>query len=232
MLLQTIDLRKTYATDSVKTEVLKGVNISIEEGEFVAIMGHSGSGKSTLMHILGFLDTPTAGRYIFEGEDSKQFDQEQLAKIRNEKIGFVFQAFNLLPRTTVMENVRLPMMYADIQEDQQIKIASDLLSKVGLEHRLNNLSNELSGGEQQRVAVARSLVNRPKLILADEPTGNLDSQSTKEIMALFDQLHREKHTIVVVTHENDVAKHAERIIGIKDGICMEDGKSRIEFSTK
>lgn len=219
-ILTVRDLTKTYVTGSVETEVLKGVNAEIYEGEFVAIMGHSGSGKSTLMHILGFLDKPTSGTYIFEGKDTKNFDEDHLAEIRNKKIGFVFQAFNLLPRTSVMENVRLPMIYAGISEKEQIQKATELIKDVGLGHRINNLSNELSGGEQQRVAVARSLANNPLLILADEPTGNLDSKSTHEIMILFDELHKKGHTIVVVTHEDNVADHAGRIIHVKDGVCV------------
>lgn len=219
-ILSVRNLKKTYVTGSVETEVLKGVNADIYEGEFVAIMGHSGSGKSTLMHILGFLDTPTSGTYIFEGKDTKNFNEDHLAEIRNKKIGFVFQSFNLLPRTSVLENVRLPMIYAGVKEDEQIKIATRLIKEVGLEHRINNLSNELSGGEQQRVAVARSLSNNPLLILADEPTGNLDSKSTHEMMVLFDELHKKGHTLVVVTHEDNVADHAQRIIRVKDGVCV------------
>lgn len=220
MLLFTKDLKKTYVSGPVRTDVLKGVDVEIKEGEFVCIRGNSGSGKSTLMHILGFLDKPTSGEYIFEGINTRELDEDQLSEIRNKKIGFVFQAFNLLPRTTALENVRLPMIYAGVSESEQIKRAKELLVRVGLEHRMNNLSNELSGGEQQRVAVARSLVNNPLLILADEPTGNLDSKSSNEIMKLFDELHAEKRTMIIVTHEDDVAEHAERIITVKDGLCI------------
>lgn len=222
MLLQTKDIRKTYITGKVKTEVLKGVDIQIKKGEFVVLMGHSGSGKSTLMHILGMLDKQTAGTYLFEGKDTSQYDEDELAEIRNKKIGFVFQSFNLLPRTSAIENVRLPMMYAGESEKEQTKRAKELLDKVGLSHRENNLSNELSGGEKQRVAVARALVNSPSLILADEPTGNLDSKSTADLMKLFDQLHKEKHTLLIVTHEDDVAAHASRIIRMKDGVVHRD----------
>lgn len=218
-LLYAQGLKKTYTTGTVKTEVLKGADVEIHAGEFVTIMGHSGSGKSTLMHILGFLDAPDEGEYVFEGKDTSKFDDDQLAEIRNKKIGFVFQSFNLLPRTSALDNVRLPMIYAGVPEKEQIIKATKALESVGLSHRLNNLSNELSGGEQQRVAVARALVNEPSLILADEPTGNLDSASTKEMMRVFDELHKKGHTLVIVTHEDNVAKHAERTINIHDGVC-------------
>lgn len=218
-LLYAKDLKKTYTTGTVKTEVLKGANVEIHKGEFVTIMGHSGSGKSTLMHILGFLDTPDEGKYVFEGKDTSEFDDDQLADIRNKKIGFVFQSFNLLPRTSALDNVRLPMIYAGIPENEQMTSAKKALEMVGLGHRLNNLSNELSGGEQQRVAVARALINKPSLILADEPTGNLDSASTHEMMKVFDELNKKGHTLVIVTHEDNVASHAHRSIRIHDGIC-------------
>ncbi|MFC1599683.1 ABC transporter ATP-binding protein [Patescibacteria group bacterium] len=218
-LLYAKGLRKTYVTGSVKTEVLKGVDVEIHEGEFVTIMGHSGSGKSTLMHILGFLDTPDEGKYIFEGKDTSKFNDDELADIRNKKVGFVFQAFNLLPRTSALDNVRLPMIYAGFPEKEQITRAKKALESVGLGHRINNLSNELSGGEQQRVAVARALINEPLLILADEPTGNLDENSTNEMMKVFDELNKKGHTLVIVTHEDNVASHARRTIKIRDGVC-------------
>ena len=224
MLLQTKGITKTYGTGDIETKVLKGVDLEVKKGEFVTLMGNSGSGKSTLMHILGMLDKQNEGTYIFDGKDTSKFDEDQLAEIRNKEIGFVFQAFNLLPRTSAIENVRLPMMYAGENEEKQIKRAKDLLAKVGLSHREDNLSNELSGGEQERVSVSLALANKPALLLSDEPTGNLDSASTAEIMELFDKLHKEDHTILVVTHEDDVASHADRIIFMKDGVVSKRKK--------
>lgn len=222
ILLYTKNITKDYVTGTVVTKALKGVDIKIKKNEFVSIMGHSGSGKSTLMHILGFLDRPTSGEYMFEGANVEKLSEDELAEIRNKKVGFVFQTFNLLPRTSALDNVRLPMIYAGVKEKEQIKRATDALQSVGLGHRLNNLSNELSGGEQQRVAIARALINKPSLILADEPTGNLDTKSTHEIMGIFDKLNQAGNTIVVVTHEDDVAEHSERIIKMKDGTCIKN----------
>jgi putative ABC transport system ATP-binding protein len=215
------DLKKDYVTGNVVTHALRGVSFEVHEGEFIAIMGHSGSGKSTMLHIMGFLDTPTDGEYFFDGTDTTKLSEDDLAGIRNKKIGFVFQAFNLLPRTSAVDNVRMPMIYAGIDEKIQIEKATKALEAVGLSHRLNNHPNELSGGEQQRVAIARALINSPRLILADEPTGNLDSKSTEEIMSIIDELHRKKHTIIIVTHEDNVADHAEKIVRMKDGLVFE-----------
>lgn len=220
-LIITKEIKKDYVTGTVVTHALKSASLNINEGEFVAIMGASGSGKSTMMHILGFLDTPTSGTYVFDGVDTKKYSEDQLADIRNKKVGFVFQAFNLLPRTSVLDNVRLPMIYAGYDEKEQIKRSKEVIKSVGLGHRINNLSNELSGGEQQRVAIARALINKPKIILADEPTGNLDSVSTNEIMKVLNKLHDEGHTLIVVTHEKEVSKYAKRIVKMKDGIIYE-----------
>ncbi|MFC1655404.1 ABC transporter ATP-binding protein [Patescibacteria group bacterium] len=219
-LISTKNLSKDYITGTVVTQALKGVDFEVHEGEFIAIMGHSGSGKSTLMHILGFLDVPTAGDYIFDGKNTKKFDDDKLAEIRNKKVGFVFQAFNLLPRTTAIDNVRLPMIYAGVPEEEQIKRAKKALHDVGLSDRMNNKSNELSGGQQQRVAIARALINKPRIIFADEPTGNLDSTSSREIMEIVDNLHKEGHTIIIVTHEDNIAAHAQRITKMKDGLTF------------
>jgi len=216
-------LSKIYKTDSLETVALADVSFEIKKGEFVAIMGPSGSGKSTLMHILGALDLPTSGEYILDGENvSKLFDDE-LADIRNRKIGFVFQSYNLLPRTTAMKNVMLPMVYAGIPREERIERAKKYLEMVSLGDRLAHMSNQLSGGQQQRVAIARALVMNPSIILADEPTGNIASIQAEEIMAIFQKLNDEGHTIVMITHEHDVAKHARRIIHLRDGRIVEDG---------
>ncbi|MFH0857744.1 MAG: ABC transporter ATP-binding protein [Candidatus Magasanikbacteria bacterium] len=224
-LIQVKNITKDFVNDEVVTKVLNGVSFDIEQGEFVAIMGPSGSGKSTLMHILGFLDTPTSGEILFDGNDVSQLDEDQLAEMRSMKIGFVFQAFNLLPRTTVLDNVMLPLLYVKMKEEDRIKQAKSAIDAVGLSHRLSNLSNQLSGGEKQRVAIARALVNNPSIIFADEPTGNLDSKSGLQIMQLLQDLNiMEKHTIILVTHEKYTAEHAERIIQIRDGLIVSDKK--------
>lgn len=216
------NLYKDYVNEEVVTKILYDINLSIDKGEFVAIMGPSGSGKSTLMHILGFLDTLTTGQYIFQGKDVSQLDDETLAQYRNQKVGFVFQSFNLLPKTSVWENVRLPLLYSTKTDDTLVDQA---IKAVGLEHRRDFLSNQLSGGEKQRVAIARALINQPEIIFADEPTGNLDSKSGIQIMSILQKLNEEGKTIILVTHETLTAKHAKRIISIKDGRIIDDSRN-------
>jgi putative ABC transport system ATP-binding protein len=219
------DLRKVYKMGDIEVEALRGINVNIWRSEFVAVMGASGSGKSTFMNILGCLDRPTAGAYFLEGQDVSKLSPDDWARIRNLKIGFVFQGFNLLSRTSAVENVELPMMYNGMQSKERRQRAREVLALVGLEDRMHHLPNQLSGGQQQRVAVARALVNRPALILADEPTGNLDSKTSAEIMELFQNLNaKEGITIVLVTHEHDIAAYAERQIHFRDGLITSDEK--------
>lgn len=221
-LINISDLQKDYESEGVVTPVLHNLNFKIDQGEFVAIMGPSGSGKSTLMHILSFLDRPTGGLYEFDGQDTKDFDDNYLAQLRNERIGFVFQSFNLLPRTTVLDNVKLPLIYS--QKKNHDQLAKKALEAVGLSHRLAYYTNQISGGEKQRVAIARALVCDPAVIFADEPTGNLDSKSGNTVMYILQQLNAEGRTIILVTHETDTANHAKRIIRIKDGQLLSDEK--------
>jgi putative ABC transport system ATP-binding protein len=221
-LIETVDLWKTYLMGSEEIHALRGVSIQIERGEYVAIMGPSGSGKSTLMNLIGCLDTPTKGSYLLNGKQVSQMNDNELARIRNEEIGFVFQTFNLLPRATALHNVELPLVYAGIAAKDRQDRAKAALEKVELASRMTHRPNELSGGQRQRVAIARALVNNPSILLADEPTGNLDSKTGLEIMGLFERLHKAGNTIVLVTHESEVAAFAYRAIHIRDGMVEND----------
>ncbi len=216
------ELQKHYELGNQVVKALNGVSLTIKKGEYVAIMGPSGSGKSTLMNLIGALDTPTSGRYVLNGTDVSHLSDNQLAEIRNREIGFVFQTFNLLPRYTALDNVILPLIYGGVSKEERYKRGKEALDSVSLSNRMSHKPNELSGGQRQRVAVARALVNKPSLILADEPTGNLDSKTSVDIMRLMDDIHSKGNTIVLVTHEEDIAQHAERIIRLRDGVVESD----------
>lgn len=222
------DVRKNYYLGKVVIEVLKGISLSVNRAEFVALMGPSGSGKSTLMNILGCLDTPTSGEYFLANQSVGQMSEDSLADVRNKEIGFVFQQFNLLPRLTALENVALPLVYGGVAKKERTERAKEVLSMVGLSNRGHHRPNELSGGQAQRVALARALVNNPSIILADEPTGNLDSKTSEEIMNIFSQIHAAGNTLVLVTHEEDIAAHAKRIIRLKDGVVESDASAHIQ----
>jgi len=222
--IEVKNLEKIYRNDAVETPALRGVSFNIEPGEFVAITGPSGSGKSTLMHIMCFLDRPSSGIYKFEGKGIDDLSDDELARIRNKRMGFIFQAYNLLPRTTVFDNVKLPLIYSGLSRATEQKLVKEAVEAVGMGHRINFHPNQLSGGEQQRAAIARALVNNPSVIFADEPTGNLDSKSGKVIMTLLEELNDKGHTIVLVTHERYTAEHAKRIIQLLDGKMVSDEK--------
>jgi putative ABC transport system ATP-binding protein len=220
--VETRGLVKTYRMGDVEVHALQGVSLSIEPREFVAVMGASGSGKSTFMNLIGCLDRPTRGVYLLNGRDVGKLSRDQLARVRGQQIGFVFQGFNLLPRTTALENVELPLLYQGVGSRDRRKRAAEALARVGLGDRLEHTSGQLSGGQQQRVAIARALVNRPVLLLADEPTGNLDSRTSVEVMGIFQELNEQGLTVVLVTHESDIAEHARRIVTFKDGLVLSD----------
>src|SRR5512140_551910 len=226
IVIRTYDLWKTYLMGDQEIHAVSGVDVEIKRGEYVAIMGPSGSGKSTLMNLIGCLDTPSKGKYWLNNQLVSELDDDELAHIRNKEIGFVFQTFNLLARATALHNVELPLIYAGIPAEERLEKAKRSLEAVGMGHRMMHKPNELSGGQRQRVAIARALVNNPSIILADEPTGNLDSQTGNEIMALFDRLHEQGNTIVLVTHEHDIAEYAHRIIQLKDGVISGDVKKQ------
>jgi putative ABC transport system ATP-binding protein len=225
-LINITEIKRDFQLGSETINVLKGIDLQINKGEYVALMGPSGSGKSTLMNILGCLDTPTSGAYILNGKDVSQMHDDDLAEVRNKEIGFVFQTFNLLPRTTALDNVALPMVYAGYNKTDRHARAKEVLTQVGLADRMDHQPNQLSGGQRQRVAVARALVNKPSIILADEPTGNLDSKTSEEIMKLFDDIHALGNTVILVTHEEDIAQYAHRIIRLRDGIIESDTPNR------
>jgi len=222
LLIQIEDVHKIYQLGVHRVHALRGITLSIEEGEYLAIMGASGSGKSTLMNILGCLDTPTSGSYRLKGSQVDRLDDDELAAIRNREIGFVFQTFNLLPRSTAAQNVELPLIYAGKSTAERERRAREALQAVGLQERIHHRPNELSGGQNQRVAIARALVNQPSILLADEPTGNLDSRTSDEIMEILDALHARGHTVIIVTHEEEIAAHAKRIVRLRDGAIESD----------
>ncbi len=224
-LLELMNISRHYTLGTEVVKALQSITLSIEKGEYIALMGPSGSGKSTLMNVIGCLDTPTEGSYVLNKKEVSKMTENELADIRNKEIGFIFQTFNLIPRSTALDNVALPLVYAGYAKEERTKLASKALENVGLADRVKHKPNELSGGQRQRVAVARALVNNPSIILADEPTGNLDSKTSEEIMFLFDEIHKQGNTIILVTHEEDIARHAHRIVRLKDGLVESDMKN-------